>query len=69
LKANAKDPGGRITRVEFYNGTILLRTEYKHPYKYVWKNVPAGTYTITAKAYNDKGLSGTSKACKNKSEK
>jgi hypothetical protein len=64
LKAKAKDPGGRITRVEFYNGTILLRTEYKHPYKYVWKKVPAGTYTITAKAYNDKGLSATSKPVK-----
>jgi uncharacterized repeat protein (TIGR03803 family) len=64
LKAKAKDPGGRITRVEFYNGSKLLRTEYKHPYKYVWKKVPAGTYTITAKAYNDKGLSATSKPVK-----
>jgi uncharacterized delta-60 repeat protein len=61
LKANAKDPGGRITRVEFYNGSTLLSTEYRRPYKYVWKKVPAGTYTITAKAYNDKGLSATSK--------
>jgi hypothetical protein len=64
LKANAKDRGGRITRVEFYNGSKLLRTEYKQPYKYVWKKVPAGTYTITAKAYNDKGLSATSKPVK-----
>ncbi|MEJ7676798.1 MAG: Ig-like domain-containing protein [Segetibacter sp.] len=60
LIANAKDPIDRISKVEFYNGTTLLRTEYYYPYTYTWTNVQPGTYTITAKAYDDKGLSATS---------
>jgi hypothetical protein len=50
LMASAEDADGRITQVEFYNGPTLLRTEYKHPYSYLWKNVPSGIYTITAVA-------------------
>jgi hypothetical protein len=64
LIANAKDPNDRISKVEFYNGTTLLRTEHYYPYTYWWSNVQPGTYTITAKAYDDKGLSGTSKPIK-----
>jgi chitodextrinase len=60
LIANANDPNDRISKVEFYNGTTLLRTEHYYPYTYWWSNVQAGTYTITAKAYDDKGLSATS---------
>jgi hypothetical protein len=66
LIANAKDPNGKISKVEFYifnNATrsnTLLRTEYYYPYTYTWTNVQPGTYTITAKAYDSKGLSTTS---------
>ncbi|WP_018615899.1 Ig-like domain-containing protein [Segetibacter koreensis] len=62
LVAKAKDPNDKISKVEFYNGTSILRTEYIYPYTYNWINVQPGTYIITAKAYNDKGLSATSKA-------
>lgn len=60
LIANAKDPNDRISKVEFYSGTTLLRTEYIYPYTYTWTNVQPGSYTITAKATDDKGLSTTS---------
>jgi hypothetical protein len=60
LIAKAKDPNDKISKVEFYNGTALIRTEYYYPYTYTWNNLPAGTYTITAKAYDDKGLSAVS---------
>ena len=60
FEADAKDLDGRITRVEFYNGSTLLRTEYKYPYTYVWKNVPLGTYTITAVAIDNWGAHTTS---------
>ena len=60
FEAAASDTDGRITKVEFYNGTTLLRTEYKYPYTYNWTNVPAGTYTITAKATDNWGAQTTS---------
>ncbi|WP_245542644.1 Ig-like domain-containing protein [Segetibacter koreensis] len=62
LIAKAKDPNDRISKVEFYQGSTLLKTEYIYPYTYNWINVQPGTYTIKAKAYDDKGLSATSKA-------
>ncbi len=58
--AKAKDPNERISKVEFYNGTTLIRTENYYPYTYTWTNVKPGTYTITAKAYDNKGLSTAS---------
>lgn len=55
LTAKASDPGGSISKVEFYNGTKLILTEYTAPYSKTWSNVPAGSYTITAKAYDNSG--------------
>ena len=60
LSAAAADKDGTISKVEFYNGTTLLHTETVAPYGYVWKNVPAGYYTITAKATDNAGLVTTS---------
>ncbi|WP_051312834.1 endo-1,4-beta-xylanase [Sporocytophaga myxococcoides] len=54
---------GTVTKVEFYNGTTLLgeaTTHTNYTYKYVWGCVPAGTYTIKAKATNSKGVTFTS---------
>lgn len=54
---------GAITKVEFYNGTSLIGTATTHSnytYKYTWTCVPMGTYTLKAKATNDKGVSFTS---------
>ena len=62
FEAAASDTDGRITRVEFYNGSTLLRTEYKYPYTYVWRNVPEGNYTITAVATDNWGAQTTSKS-------
>src|SRR5205085_8488688 len=55
MSADATDADGRITKVEFYNGSSLLHTEFKVPYTYSWENVPAGNYTITAKATDNNG--------------
>ncbi len=64
LEAAAQDPDGRITKVEFYNGTTLLTTERKLPYTFDWQNVPAGTYSITAKATDNWGAVTTSNPIK-----
>jgi len=60
LTASAKDPDGKISKVEFYSDTVLINTQYKSPYTYTWKDVPAGVYTITAKATDNLGLTKTS---------
>jgi RHS repeat-associated protein len=45
---------GSITKVEFYNGATLLATVTASPYTYNWLNVAAGSYTITARAYDSR---------------
>jgi len=55
LTASAAEPYGTISQVEFFNGSTLLGTTTTSPYTYNWNNVPAGTYNLTAQAFdNDK---------------
>ena len=51
LTASASSPIG-ITKVEFYNGALLLGSATTSPYTYTWTNVAVGSYTLTAKATN-----------------
>lgn len=60
LIASAKDADGTIKKVEFYNGTELLHTEFIDPYTFSWENVPAGDYIITARAVDNDGNIATS---------
>lgn len=60
LTATASDPENQLARVEFYNGSTLLGTDTTAPYSFSWTNVPAGTYSLTAVAYDAQGASGTS---------
>ena len=62
ITAAAADSDGVISKVQFYNGTTLLKTVLAAPYTFSWNNVAAGSYTITAKATDDKGLATTSVA-------
>jgi len=50
IDAVASDPDGEISKVEFFAGTVKLGEVNTVPYSFTWKDVPAGTYTITAKA-------------------
>jgi hypothetical protein len=60
LAANATDPDGTVTKVEFYNGTTLLFSDITSPYNYSWNNVAIGNYSITAKATDNLGAVTTS---------
>ncbi len=62
IAANASEDGGTIAKVEFYNGSTLLGSDTTSPYTYVWPKVAAGSYTLTAKAYDAAGASATSGA-------
>ncbi|WP_281322083.1 Ig-like domain-containing protein [Flavobacterium aestivum] len=62
ITANASDADGSVSQVEFYNGTTLLGTATTSPYSFAWNSVTAGTYTLTAKAYDDLNAVTTSSA-------
>jgi hypothetical protein len=60
LAATASSPDTTITKVVFYNGATKLATVTTAPYQYNWKNVAAGTYTLTAVATDSLKLKTTS---------
>ena len=62
ISANATDADGTISKVEFYNGATLLGTAVAAPYSYSWTALAAGTYNITAKAYDNSNASTISAA-------
>jgi len=60
LTASANDPENQMDRVEFYNGATLLGTDTTAPYTFSWANVSAGSYSVTATAYDAAGQSAQS---------
>ncbi len=62
LTATASDTDGTVARVEFYQGSTLLFSDTAAPYEYTWTGVAAGSYTLTAKAFDNAGASTTSTA-------
>jgi regulation of enolase protein 1 (concanavalin A-like superfamily) len=62
LAANAADPDGQIARVEFFSGTTRLSTDTTAPYTFSWTSVPAGSYALTALAFDNLGASTRSVA-------
>lgn len=62
LTADATDPdsGDSIARVEFYAGSTLLATDTTPPYAATWSGVAAGTYMLTAKATDSRGITAVS---------
>lgn len=57
LTATASDPDGTISKVDFYRNGLLVSTDTTAPYAYTLQALPAGTYTVQAKAYDDTGRS------------
>ena len=58
ISANAADSDGSVIRVEFYAGNTLLVHDVVPPYSFDWTTTVAGTFVITAKAYDsDEGVS------------
>ena len=64
VQATASDGDG-IQKVEFYQAagggtpTLIGPAVTSPPYQVTWSNVAAGSYTITAKAYDTKNVSST----------
>jgi hypothetical protein len=62
ITANASDTDGTISKVEFFNGTTLLGQDATAPYSFLWSNVPAGNYSLTARATDSQNGVTTSAA-------
>jgi len=60
INALASDSDGVVSKVEFFNGSARLVELTTAPYSYTWKDVPAGTYSITAVATDN--LNDTTKS-------
>ena len=60
IRANASDPDGTIVKVEFYAGSTLLAIDPSAPYSVFWSPSVRGTFTLTARAYDDDGGATTS---------
>lgn len=62
FSASASDADGTISRVDFYRGTTLVASDTASPFTTSWASAPAGTYSLTAVAYDNEGASTTSPA-------
>ena len=62
LAATATDADGTISKVEFFQGTTLLGSDATAPYQFSWANAAVGTYSLTAKATDNDGLTATTSA-------
>lgn len=62
LAANASDPEGSVSKVEFLAGATKLGEDTTAPYTFTWSGIAAGTYAITARATDDLGFTTTSAA-------
>src|SRR5690606_22055858 len=59
LTAAVTDANNNVTKVEFFNGTDKLGEDLNAPYALQLDELPAGTYTFTAKATDAENLNGT----------
>ena len=60
IAAVASDPDGTVDGVDFFAGSQLVGSAATSPYSFTLSDVPAGNYTLTAVARDDRGATGTS---------
>ncbi|HUU28526.1 MAG TPA: Ig-like domain-containing protein [archaeon] len=60
ITAEAYDNDGSVALVEFFQDDTKLGEDDTSPYEFTWSSVPAGTYSITARAVDNGGAVNTS---------
>lgn len=60
ITATAADTEGAVARVEFYDGATKLGEDTTAPFEFTWTSPPAGTHTLSARAFDAAGASTTS---------
>jgi len=59
LQASATDPDGTVTNVQFWNGPTLLTNLTTTPFATTVTNLPAGSHTFSAIAFDNTGATAT----------
>ncbi len=62
VTANASDPERRLARVDFFSNATKIGSASASPFTMTWQGAAAGTYAITAEAFDADGASATSAA-------
>jgi hypothetical protein len=62
FETDAADPDGTIDTVEFFAGDTKLGEDTDSPFVHTWSDPDPGTYSLTAQATDDQGLTKTSAA-------
>ncbi len=62
VEAEASVKQGKIAKLELVMDKTIVGEFAKPPYKFAWKNAPAGYHKIAVKATDDQGISSTSPA-------
>jgi hypothetical protein len=60
VSATATDADGTISRVDFYAGSTLIGTSTTAPYSFTWSGASPGSYTLSAIATDNVGVSANS---------
>lgn len=60
MRADASDPEGNLSRVEFYNGSTSVGTRTEPPYEITLTGLAAGSYSLSARAFDNQNLATTS---------
>ena len=60
INATAADSEGTVAKVEFFSDGASLGVDTTPPYGFLWDNVSAGNYSVTASATDNLGAVGTS---------
>lgn len=60
IDAQASDSDGNVVRVEFFEGANFLGEDTTAPFSFTWLSVPAGSYSLTALAFDNDGASSIS---------
>jgi cytochrome c553 len=60
IEVDAYDADGGVRRVAVFADSTKLGEDTSAPYRVSWEDVPAGTYTLTARAVDEEGRSGSS---------
>jgi hypothetical protein len=52
VAASASDPENRLARVDFFSGTTKIGSAAAAPFSMTWSGVAAGTYAVSAEAFD-----------------